>query len=214
MAVGAFLRLLLLVLSQADHAPSSVVVHGRRGRNSNINGVYIRDDSWHGRVSLCYRRAGHAGGASGQVFLYFEGEWRMGPSPEDGSVWAFTRSLSSSPLLIDEPWQVWDGHRVVQDPYLHVSDTSLVPQVLFLSFGEGSPLGLGRVQGLLMQQPGLWDGRPYYKHALSPLLNGRRLAPGPFASGRAGSAKSRLFKDDEAAGAALPQCRHFAPRDC
>ena len=57
--------------------------------------------------------------------------------------------------------QVWDGQRVVQDPRLRVSDTSLVPQaraprgpvlchvmqcdrrvgeVLLLSFGEGSPL--------------------------------------------------------------------------
>ena len=97
----------------------------------------------------------------------------MGPSPEDGSVWpstycravllepsaafalevwAFARSLASSPLLIDQPWQdrlsvvtstatamkcrsagggglqVWDGQRVVQDPRLRVSDTSLVPQ--------------------------------------------------------------------------------------
>ncbi|CAE7025460.1 LUL3 [Symbiodinium natans] len=182
MAMVLFVRLLLLaLLALADALPSSVVVHGRQGRNSNINGVYIRDYAW--RNGLCWRRAGHAG--SGQVFLYFDGEWRMGPSPEDGSVWAFARSLSSSPLLIDQPWQVWDGQRVVQDPRLQVSDTSLVPQVLLLSFGEGSPLELGPLQGMLMQQPGLWDGRPYYKHMQQELFllcspaEGWRLGPLP-----------------------------------
>ncbi|CAE7510832.1 norA, partial [Symbiodinium microadriaticum] len=170
------------LLALANALPSSVVVHGRQGRNSNINGVYIRDYAW--RHSLCWRRAGHAG-SGGQVFLYFEGEWRMGPSPEDGSVWAFARSLASSPLLIDQPWQVWDGQRVVQDPQLRVSDTSLVPQVLLLSFGEGSPLELAALQGMLMQQPGLWDGRPYYKHMqqelflLCSLAEGWRLGPLP-----------------------------------
>lgn len=47
---------------------------------------------------------------------------------------------------------------------LEVSDLSLVPQVLELSFGPGSPSELHQVAGVLMQQPGLWDGRPYYKH--------------------------------------------------
>lgn len=182
MAVALFLVRFVWLLALANALPSSVVVHGRQGRNSNINGVYIRDYAW--RHSLCWRRAGHAG-SGGQVFLYFEGEWRMGPSPEDGSVWAFARSLASSPLLIDQPWQVWDGQRVVQDPQLRVSDTSLVPQVLLLSFGEGSPLELAALQGMLMQQPGLWDGRPYYKHMqqelflLCSLAEGWRLGPLP-----------------------------------
>lgn len=47
---------------------------------------------------------------------------------------------------------------------LEVSDLSLVPQVLDLSFGPGSPSELYQAAGVLMQQPGLWDGRPYYKH--------------------------------------------------
>eukprot|EP00439_Symbiodinium_sp_Y106_P032174 s1588_g3.t2 len=201
MAVAHFLTRFLWLLALANALPSSVVVHGRQGRNSNINGVYIRDYAW--RHSLCWRRAGHAG-SGGQVFLYFEGEWRMGPSPEDGSVWAFARSLASSPLLIDQPWQVWDGQRVVQDPRLRVSDTSLVPQVLLLSFGEGSPLELGPLQGMLMQQPGLWDGRPYYKHMqqelflLCSLAEGWRLGPLPL-----GEAPRPLLFSRSAA--ALPQ---------
>jgi len=152
---------LIFALGKADIAlPSSVVVHGRRGRNSNINGVYIRDSACEGRASACYRRPDHAGGQP--IFLYFEGEWRLGLSPDDGSVWAFARSVSPSPLLIDRSWEVWDGQRVVQDPHLRVSDLSLIPQVLLLSFDNS--LGLQQIQGVLMQQPGLWDGRPYYKH--------------------------------------------------
>ncbi|CAE7325790.1 norA [Symbiodinium pilosum] len=203
MAAACLLRLLiLLALAQANDLPSSLVVHGRRGRNSNINGVYIRDYAW--RHGLCWRRAGHPGSV-GQVFLYFEGEWRMGPSPEDGSVWAFARSSSSSPLLIDQPWQVWDGHRVVQDPHLQVSDTSLVPQVLLLSFGEGSPLELAPLQGMLMQQPGLWDGRPYYKHTqqeiflLCSMAEGWRLGPLPLGTT---APRPALFSRS---AAALPQ---------
>merc|ERR1719341_2880073 len=95
--------------------PPAVVVHGRRGPNSNINGVYIRDYSWHGEVGPCYRYGG-AGAGQKAVFLYFEGEWRIGPSPEQGSVWAFARSGAISPLAIDAPWEVWDGRRVAQDP--------------------------------------------------------------------------------------------------
>ena len=153
-------RLFLLFLVKADDAlPSSVVVHGRRGRNSNINGVYIRDYACEG---ACFRRPDYAGGRA--IFLYFDAEWRLGPSPEHGSVWAFARSLSSSPLLIDVHWEVWDGQQIVQDPSLRVSDLSLIPPVLDLSFGDNSPRELQQAQGVLMQQPGLWDGRPYYKH--------------------------------------------------
>lgn len=156
----SLLRLFLLLVVKADDAlPSSVVVHGRRGRNSNINGVYIRDYACEGP---CFRRPDYAGGRA--VFLYFEGEWRLGPSPEHGSVWAFAQSISSSPLLIDVHWKVWDGQQVVQDPDLRVSDLSLIPQVLDLSFADNSPPELKQAQGVLMQQPGLWDGRPYYKH--------------------------------------------------
>eukprot|EP00406_Dinophysis_acuminata_P065979 CAMPEP_0179283510 /NCGR_PEP_ID=MMETSP0797-20121207/38214_1 /TAXON_ID=47934 /ORGANISM="Dinophysis acuminata, Strain DAEP01" /LENGTH=214 /DNA_ID=CAMNT_0020992267 /DNA_START=88 /DNA_END=728 /DNA_ORIENTATION=+ len=143
--------------------PPAVVVHGRRGPNSSINGVYIRDLTWQGQIGPCYRRAA----ATGQkgIFLYFEGEWRMGPSPAEGSVWAFARSDAASPLDISVPWEVWDGQRVAQDLDLHVSDTSVIPSVLFLSFGgEGVPEGLRAAQGMLLQQPGLWDGRPYYQH--------------------------------------------------
>lgn len=103
------------------------------------------------------------------IFLYFEGEWRMGPSPEQGSVWAYARSDATSPLLINAPWEVWDGKRVVQDAQLRVSDTSVIPSVLFVSFGaaEGEtaiPRALQGAEGMLLQQPGLWDGRPYYRH--------------------------------------------------
>ena len=67
-----------------DALPSSVVVHGRQGRNSNINGVYIRD--WSTSTSQpCFRRPDYAGGQA--IFLYFEGEWRLGRSPEHGC-WA------------------------------------------------------------------------------------------------------------------------------
>lgn len=156
MGWAVFLGLLLQVT--ADDLPSSLVVHGRRGPNSNINGVYIRDHSCEG----CFRRP-NVGGVA--IFLYFEGEWRLGPSPEHsgGLVWAYARSISRSPLHIDVPWEVWDGQQVVQDPDLRVSDLSSIPQMLELSFAQG-PSELQQAQGVLMQQPGLWDGRPYYKH--------------------------------------------------
>ncbi|CAK8991418.1 Quinolone resistance protein NorA [Durusdinium trenchii] len=181
----SLLRLFLLLVVKADDAlPSSVVVHGRRGRNSNINGVYIRDYACEGP---CFRRPDYAGGRA--VFLYFEGEWRLGPSPEHGSVWAFAQSISSSPLLIDVHWKVWDGQQVVQDPDLRVSDLSLIPQVLDLSFADNSPPELKQAQGVLMQQPGLWDGRPYYKHTAFQELfllcsaEGWRLGPLPLGVG-------------------------------
>lgn len=172
-----------------DLIPPAVVVHGRRGRNSNINGVYTRDLAWHGQVGPCYRRSGAAGQAT--IFLYFEGEWRMGPSPEEGSVWAYARSDAASPLLIDAPWEVWDGQRVERDPRLRVSDTSVIPSVVFLSFGgEEVPVALRKMQGMLLQQPGLWDGRPYYRHQafadlflLCSFAEGRwRLGPLPLAA--------------------------------
>uniref|UniRef100_A0A7S4SDA9 RING-type domain-containing protein n=1 Tax=Alexandrium monilatum TaxID=311494 RepID=A0A7S4SDA9_9DINO len=143
--------------------PPAVVVHGRRGPNSSLNGVYVRDDSWRGPIGPCYKRRGATGQQA--IFLYFEGEWRMGPSPEEGSVWAYAHSGASSPLQIDTPWQVWDGQRVVEDTELQVSDSSMIPSVLFLSFnGEGVPVPIRALQGMMLQQPGLWDGRPYYRH--------------------------------------------------
>lgn len=143
--------------------PPAVVVHGRRGPNSSLNGVYIRDDSWQGQIGPCYKRRGATGQPA--IFLYFEGEWRMGPSPEEGSVWAYAHSAASSPLQIGTPWQVWDGQRVVPDSELQVSDLSVIPSVLFLSFsGEGVPPPIRALQGMMLQQPGLWDGRPYYRH--------------------------------------------------
>lgn len=185
--------LLLQILVKGDDAfdalPSSVVVHGRQGRNSNINGVYIRDRST-STSQPCFRRPDYAGGQA--IFLYFEGEWRLGRSPEHGSVWAYARSMAPSPLLIDVPWEVWDGQQVVHDPHLRVSDLSLVPQVLELSFGPGSPSELHQVAGVLMQQPGLWDGRPYYKHTAFQELfllcsaEGWRLGPLPLALGPQG----------------------------
>jgi len=190
LALTALLCALATGHDAADALPSTVVVHGRRGRNSNINGVYIRDSSWSTATTPCFRRPDYTGGAA--IFLYFEGEWRLGPSPEHGSVWAFARSMSASPLLIDVPWEVWDGQQVVQDPHLKVSDLSMVPQVLELSFGPATPSELLQVQGLLMQQPGLWDGRPYYKHTafqdmfLLCFAEGWRLGPLPLALGTAG----------------------------
>ncbi|CAE8641220.1 unnamed protein product [Polarella glacialis] len=111
----------------SESLPPAVVVHGRRGRNSNINGMYIRDFTWQGQIGTCYKRGGSAG--EQPIFLYFEGEWRLGPSPEQGSVWAFSRSSASSPLLIDAPWEVWDGQKVAEDRQIKVSDTSVVPPV-------------------------------------------------------------------------------------
>ena len=76
--------------------------------------------------------------------------------------------------------------------FTKVSDLSMVPQVLELSFGPGTPSELLQVQGLLMQQPGLWDGRPYYKHTafqdmfLLCFAEGWRLGPLPLALGTAG----------------------------
>lgn len=193
--------------------PPAVVVHGRRGPNSGINGVYIRDYVWRGNIGPCYRR----GGATGQkaIFLYFEGEWRMGPSPEEGSVWAYARSGETSPLHIGAPWEVWDGQRVVEDPQMQVSDTSVIPSVLFLSFGgQGVPPGLRALQGMMMQQPGLWDGRPYFRHSaweelflLCSVPEGRwRLGPLPLraAPGTDGSIISGALLY-AASAASLPQ---------
>lgn len=181
------------VLGLEDGLPPAVVVHGRRGPNSNINGMYIRDSSWQGQIGPCYKRAGS--GERHAIFLYFEGEWRLGPSPEHGSVWAFARSSAASPLQVDMPWQVWDGQRVVQDEQLQVSDTSVVPSVLFLSLGDGTPLDIRWAQGMLLQQPGLWDGRPYYRHRayqdlylLCSVAEGHwRLGPLPLAGSNDGS---------------------------
>jgi len=180
--------------AEADKAaeaalPPGVVVHGRRGPNSNLNGVYVRDYSWQGQIGPCYRRRG--ANSQQAIFLYFEGEWRMGPSPEEGSVWAYARSDAMSPLQIGSPWQVWDGQRVSQDTELQVSDTSVIPSVLFLSFsGEGVPNPIRALQGMMLQQPGLWDGRPYYRHQaweelylLCSVPEGRwRLGPLPVGS--------------------------------
>mmetsp|Transcript_126845 Transcript_126845/g.224775 ORF Transcript_126845/g.224775 Transcript_126845/m.224775 type:complete len:699 (+) Transcript_126845:85-2181(+) len=146
-----------------DALPNAVVVHGRRGPNSNINGVYTRDYSWQGQIGPCYRRYGVISRQQ-NVFLYYEGEWRISPSPDAGSVWAFAASRAVSPLLIDTPWEVWDGQRVAQDPALQISDTSVIPSMLFLSFSEEGPPALKALQGMLLQQPGLWEGRPYYQH--------------------------------------------------
>eukprot|EP00435_Cladocopium_sp_Y103_P053140 s1416_g16.t5 len=81
-----------------------------------------------------------------------------------GSVWAYARSMAPSPLLIDVPWEVWDGQQVVQDPHLRVSDLSLVPQVLELSFGPGSPSELHQVAGSQLPQGSVrlrpMDGAP------------------------------------------------------
>lgn len=195
--------------------PLSVVVHGRRGANSNINGVYIRDFSWHGQVGPCYRRGGSAG--KPPIFLYFEGdgEWRVGPSPSEGRVWAYASSVSSSPLSIAMPWQVWDGRKVSSDPHLKVSDTSVIPSVLFLSFDvsvESIPRDLRGSDGMLVQQPGLWDARPYYRHTslqnvflLCSVAAGHwRLGPLPvlLAGGRAPARRSFLFVQ---IASALPQ---------
>jgi len=134
----------------------------------------------------------------------------MGPSPEEGSVWAYAHSDASSPLQIGAPWQVWDGQRVVQDSELQVSDTSVIPSVLFLSFGgEGVPPPIRALQGMMLQQPGLWDGRPYYRHRawaelflLCSVSEGRwRLGPLPV-GGPLGSSRPLLFT---VSAAALPR---------
>lgn len=169
--------------------PPALVVHGRRGANSNINGVYFRDHSWEKLIGPCYRRGGPLGQTT--IYLWFEGEWRMGPSPEEGRVWAFSSSTSASPLEIDAPWQVWDGQSVREDAELRISDTSTVPPVIFLSVAAGAPEALSGVQGMLLQQPGLWDGRPYYRHRvwqdlflLCSVAEGRwRLGPLPVEGG-------------------------------
>jgi len=90
----------------------------------------------------------------------------MGPSPERGSVWAYARSAVESPLLIDAPWEVWDGHSVSYDHVLRIGDLSVIPSVVAMTFGGETPAALRPAQGLLLQQPGLWDGRPYYKHQI------------------------------------------------
>jgi len=134
----------------------------------------------------------------------------MGPSPEEGSVWAFASSSAASPLLIDAPWEVWDGEKVVLDYKMQVSDTSVVPSVLFLSLGEGVPQALRSAQGMLLQQPGLWDGRPYYKHRgfedlylLCSVAEGRwRLGPLQGAAGRSSSTSGIILFSKSAA--ALP----------
>lgn len=204
------------IAEEREALPTAVVVHGRRGPNSNLNGMYIRDFTWQGLVNPCYKRSGATGGKD--IFLYFEGEWRMGPAPGEGSVWAFASSSATSPLLIDAAWEVWDGHQVVGDKHMQVSDTSVVPQVLYISFGEGIPLGLKSMQGMLLQQPGLWDGRPYYKHRdfqdlylLCSVAEGRwRLGPLPLGvssseerPGRSLSAASAILFSRSAA--TLPQ---------
>jgi len=133
----------------------------------------------------------------------------MGPSPEEGSVWAYAHSDASSPLQIATPWQVWDGQQVLQDTELQVSDTSVIPSVLFLSFGgEGVPPPVRALQGMMLQQPGLWDGRPYYRHRawerlylLCSVPEGRwRLGPLPL--GPPGSSSPLLFS---VSAASLPQ---------
>ena len=89
---------------------------------------------------------------------------------------------------ITRVWEVFFWCRVETK----VSDLSMVPQVLDLSFGPGTPSELLQVSGLLMQQPGLWDGRPYYKHTafqdmfLLCFAEGWRLGPLPLALGTAG----------------------------
>lgn len=190
--------------------PPAVVVHGRRGPNSRLNGVYMLDHAWQGRASgPCYKQRG----ATGQqpVFLYFEGEWRMGPSPETGQVWAYARSQSPSPLQIGTPWQVWDGQRTVQDANITVSDASAIPSVLFLSFtGELVPQPIRALQGMMLQQPGLWDGRPYYRHRdwenlylLCSVPEGRwRLGPLPIGVRGPQRTRALLFA---ASAASLPQ---------
>ncbi|CAE8599315.1 unnamed protein product, partial [Polarella glacialis] len=134
-------------------------------------------------------------------------------------VWAFSRSSASSPLLIDAPWEVWDGQKVAEDRQIKVSDTSVVPPVLFLSFGEGVPSALRSVQGMLEQQPGLWDGRPYYRHRafqdlylLCSVVEGHwRLGPLPLASaaGEAGRSRSPVLGESalvfSRSTSALPQ---------
>eukprot|EP00930_Biecheleria_cincta_P038934 TRINITY_DN26778_c0_g1_i1.p1 TRINITY_DN26778_c0_g1~~TRINITY_DN26778_c0_g1_i1.p1 ORF type:complete len:615 (+),score=91.89 TRINITY_DN26778_c0_g1_i1:125-1969(+) len=194
------------IAEELEGLPTAVVVHGRRGPNSNLNGMYIRDFTWQGVVDPCYKRSGSTGGKD--IFLYFEGEWRMGPSPGEGSVWAFASSSATSPLLIDAAWEVWDGHQVVEDKHMQVTDTSVVPQVLYISFGEGVPLALKSMQGMLLQQPGLWDGRPYYKHRdfqdlylLCSVAEGRwRLGPLPL---RVSSSEERPGRSQSAASAIL-----------
>jgi len=135
----------------------------------------------------------------------------MGPSPEQGSVWAFARSFVASPLLIDSVWEVWDGQHVVQDEELKVSDTSVIPSVLFLSLkGERVPPALLGAQGMLLQQPGLWDGRPYYQHQafrdvflVCSVAEGRwRLGPLPFGNNPRTSDAPALFAQS---ACALPQ---------
>mmetsp|Transcript_2289 Transcript_2289/g.5643 ORF Transcript_2289/g.5643 Transcript_2289/m.5643 type:complete len:720 (+) Transcript_2289:179-2338(+) len=174
--------------------PPAVVVHGRRGRNCDLNGIYQRDYTGRCQAGPCYKRTGAAGQKT--VFLYRDEEWRIGPSPEEGSVWALAQSSATSPLSIEAPWEVWDGERVMPDFQLKVSDTSVIPPVLFLSFrGEDVPATMRFMQGMLMQQPGLWDGRPYYRHQawadlflLCSVTEGRwRLGPLPIAGNAAGA---------------------------
>lgn len=157
--------------AEPQHRGHQVVVHGRIGRNSDINGVYTRDYAWPCQVGPCYRRSGAAGQKT--VFLYYlDHEWRMGPSPQDGSVWAFAQSDVASPVLINAPWEVWDGKRVERDDRLRISDIAVIPSALFFSLDGGAdvPHGLRAMQGMLLQQPGLWDGRPYYRHQAWPDL--------------------------------------------
>lgn len=173
----------------AESMPPAVVVHKRRGTNSGINGVYslVPEGSGSYGKGLCYRRGGFIGKPI--IFLCFEGEWRISPSPEEGAVWAFARSSALSPLLIDAPWEVWDGKRVHVDQQLRISDTSVIPAVIFMTLATGVPDALQAFEGMLLQQPGLWDGRPYYRHRtfedlflLCSVAEGRwRFGPLPFA---------------------------------
>jgi hypothetical protein len=189
--------------------PPAVVVHGRRGVNSEINGVYSMDESWHGLP--CYRR--NIGLNQATVYLCFaDDEWRIGPSPGEGSVWAFASSRTASPLSIEAPWEVWDGKQLERDRRLRVSDTSVIPQVIFLFLDAAAPANLRALQGMLLQQPGLWDGRPYYQHQgfnnlflLCSVQEGRwRLGPLPLGASESGDAgaPAALFARS---AAALPQ---------
>mmetsp|Transcript_46477 Transcript_46477/g.108268 ORF Transcript_46477/g.108268 Transcript_46477/m.108268 type:complete len:711 (+) Transcript_46477:85-2217(+) len=186
--------------------PPAVVVRGRQGANSNINGVYIRSTDFAG---LCFKRGSGNSRSRQDVFLYFSIDWRIGPSPsEEETVWAYASSSATSPVDIDAVWWVWDGRQMVQDARVRVSDASVIPSVLFLSFtaghdGTAIPAKLRATEGMLMQQPGLWEGRPYYRHEtlsdihlLCSAQEGRwRL--GPLPRGRTvSSSQRRGFHED------------------
>ncbi|CAE8683133.1 unnamed protein product [Polarella glacialis] len=95
----------------------SVVLSGRRGSLTALNGRYLPAGSSGGR--LAFRLAGEPGSHPGlELFLYYVSEsdsWSLGPVLGDESVYADCGPVGADCRDLAQTWRVWDGKAWAED---------------------------------------------------------------------------------------------------